>query len=178
MWPVEPVGPVGLVGTAGPVVGPVVPVGPALGLSPLGPLGLLSLLGPLSPFGPLSPGSLFFFFTRTYMCLDTCQKVWVLPASRKVRGRARFNLLIRFQHQIAAGQPTCSRVMNVSPSPERNLPQGVDPCRHKDGRSTNKASLGSETTQFLAHVNAGNSSSSRTHTVHNSVPLIDQSNRL
>ena len=30
----------------------------------------------MSPALALRLGSLYFFFTRTYMCLDTCQKVW------------------------------------------------------------------------------------------------------
>ena len=50
----------------------------------------------MSPALALRLGSLYFSFTRTYMCLDTCQKVWLYlhrgrfaEGSRKVRGRAR-----------------------------------------------------------------------------------------
>ena len=78
---------------------PVGPVGPCVGLEPVGPVGPVEPVRPAEPVRTAEPPalalrlvSLYFFFTRTYMCLDTCQKVWFYlhrGSSRKVRGRAR-----------------------------------------------------------------------------------------
>ena len=75
----------GVVGTGGPVepverVEPVQPVGPVEVVRPAEPVRTAE-----PPALALRLGSLHFFFTRNYMCLDTCQKVWFYL----LRGRAR-----------------------------------------------------------------------------------------